>query len=127
MLKMMEYMALAKPIVAFDLPEHRFTAQQAAVYVAPNDERALAVALSQLMDDPLRRDVMGAFGRRRIETTLAWRYSVPNLLDAYRRVLPLRCAAGNIGPAEAKPARARSYSETSAVSRTAKSEARVST
>jgi glycosyltransferase involved in cell wall biosynthesis len=127
MLKMMEYMALAKPIVAFDLPEHRFTAQEAAVYVTPNDERAFAIALSQLMDDPLRRDVMGAFGRRRIETTLAWRYSVPNLLDAYQRVLPLPRVAGKLGSAEARPARAHSYSDTSSVSRTAKSEARVST
>ncbi|MDB5058050.1 MAG: glycosyl transferase group 1, partial [Chloroflexi bacterium] len=31
--KIMEYMALGKPIVAFDLPEHRITAQRAALYV----------------------------------------------------------------------------------------------
>jgi glycosyltransferase involved in cell wall biosynthesis len=86
--KMMEYMALEKPIVAFDLPEHRFTAQNAAIYVQPNDERAFAQALAQLMDDPARRQAMGARGRRRIETTLAWQYSVPHLLRAYRALLP---------------------------------------
>jgi glycosyltransferase involved in cell wall biosynthesis/peptidoglycan/xylan/chitin deacetylase (PgdA/CDA1 family) len=83
MIKMSEYMALAKPIVAFDLPEHRFTAQQAALYARPNDEAAFARALAELMDDPERRRVMGAFGRQRVESALAWPYSIPCLLKAY--------------------------------------------
>jgi glycosyltransferase involved in cell wall biosynthesis len=84
MIKMMEYMSVAKPIVAFDLPEHRFSAQDAALYVRPNNEIEFAAALVQLMDDPGRRQRMGAFGRRRIETELAWHHSIRNLLDAYR-------------------------------------------
>jgi glycosyltransferase involved in cell wall biosynthesis len=84
MIKMMEYMALEKPVVAFDLPEHRFTAQGAALYVQPNDELQFAQALVELMDDPVRRQAMGSFGRQRIETELAWHYSVPDLLEAYR-------------------------------------------
>jgi glycosyltransferase involved in cell wall biosynthesis len=88
MIKMMEYMALAKPIVAFDLPEHRVTARLAALYVTPNDELAFAKALVELMDDAPKRRIMGAFGRHRIETSLAWRYSVDNLLAAYRKALP---------------------------------------
>jgi glycosyltransferase involved in cell wall biosynthesis len=87
MFKMMEYMALGKPIVAFDLPEHRFTAQNAAVYVPPNDEGAFARAIAELMDDPDRRAALGAFGRFRIKTQLAWEFSVPHLLSAYRAVL----------------------------------------
>jgi glycosyltransferase involved in cell wall biosynthesis/peptidoglycan/xylan/chitin deacetylase (PgdA/CDA1 family) len=83
MIKMSEYMALAKPIVAFDLPEHRFTAQEAALYARPNDEAAFARALAELMDDPGRRHVMGAFGRQRVESALAWPYSVESLLEAY--------------------------------------------
>src|SRR5262249_44705930 len=90
MIKIMEYMALAKPIVAFDLPEHRFTAQAAALYVRPNDELEFARALAQLMDDPVRRQTMGSFGRRRVETELAWCHSVPHLLAAYRTVLTER-------------------------------------
>jgi glycosyltransferase involved in cell wall biosynthesis len=88
MFKMMEYMSLGKPIVAFDLPEHRFTAQQAAVYVPNNDERVFARALAELMDDPARRQSLAAFGSNRIKTQLAWEYSVPNLLSAYRKILP---------------------------------------
>ena len=87
MFKMMEYMSLGKPIVAFDLPEHRFTARGAAVYVAPNDERAFAHALAQLMDDPDRRMALGATGSDRIKTQLAWEYSIPNLLSVYHTVL----------------------------------------
>jgi glycosyltransferase involved in cell wall biosynthesis len=87
MQKVMEYMALSKPIVAFDLPEHRFTAQQAALYVKPNDELEFARGLAQLMDDPERRQAMGSFGRQRVESALAWPYSVRALLEAYRAVL----------------------------------------
>lgn len=83
MIKMTEYMALGKPIVAFDLPEHRFTAREAALYVKPNNELDFARALVQLMDDPIRREAMGSFGRNRVETELAWYYSVPALLRAY--------------------------------------------
>jgi glycosyltransferase involved in cell wall biosynthesis len=93
MLKIMEYMALAKPIVAFDLPEHRFSAREAAWYVKPNDEREFARALAQLMDDPERRETMAAVGRRRVESALAWPHSVPSLLRVYRALLPDSAAA----------------------------------
>lgn len=86
MIKLMEYMAAGKPIVAFDLPEHRWTASSAALYVRPNDEFEFARSLSLLLDDPARREAMGSFGRRRIETELAWSYSVPQLLAAYREL-----------------------------------------
>jgi len=88
MFKIMEYMSLRKPIVAFDLTEHRFTAQEAAIYVPPNDELAFAQAIARLMDDPRRRAALGEVGPHRIKTQLAWDYSIPNLLRAYRLVLP---------------------------------------
>ena len=88
MVKILHYISLSKPIVAFDLPEHRVTAGDAAVYVKPNDELAFAKALAELMDDPLRRQAQGELGRRRFETNLAWEYSVPKLLEAYQKILP---------------------------------------
>lgn len=88
MIKLMEYMCLGKPSVAFDLPEHRYSAQSAALYAKPNSEVDLARAMAELIDDPERRRAMGVFGRNRIETELAWSYSLPKLLEAYRRVLP---------------------------------------
>jgi glycosyltransferase involved in cell wall biosynthesis len=110
MIKIMEYMASGKPIVAFDLPEHRVTAKQAAMYVSPNDEHAFALALARLMDDPVRRKIMGTFGRHRIETELAWRFSVSNLLDVYRKVLPKSGVADQPVTSEASERRSQSLS-----------------
>jgi glycosyltransferase involved in cell wall biosynthesis len=101
--KIMEYMSLGKPIVVFDLPEHRFTAQQAAVYVPHNDERAFAQAIAELMDDPQRRKILGEFGLCRIEKELAWDFSIPNLLEAYRNVLAAPRASDQPIPANAGP------------------------
>lgn len=86
MIKMMEFMGLGRPIVCFDLVEHRRSAEDAAVYVEPNDERAMARAIVELMDDPERRRRMGEFGRRRSETRLTWRVSEANLLAAYEKI-----------------------------------------
>jgi glycosyltransferase involved in cell wall biosynthesis len=81
--KVMEYMALGKPIVQFDLAEGRFSAQQASLYARRNDPRDLAAKIAQLLDDPQKRRVMGAFGRKRVQEQLEWRYEAPKLLAAY--------------------------------------------
>ena len=82
----MEYMAMEKPIVAFDLPEHRVTAQKGAVYARPNDELDFARKISTLMDDSERRHEMGPIGKRRIDTELAWPHQAKKLLDAYAKL-----------------------------------------
>jgi glycosyltransferase involved in cell wall biosynthesis len=86
MIKIMEYMALGKPIVQFDLREGRFSAQDAAVYADTQNQVAdFAAKIIWLVDNPDERRRMGEFGRRRVEKELAWEYSVPNLLAAYER------------------------------------------
>ena len=80
--KIMDYMALGKPVVAFDLPEHRITADGAASFVSANNVRALADAIADLMDNPARRSAMGAHGRRRARDTLSWPFSADALVDA---------------------------------------------
>jgi glycosyltransferase involved in cell wall biosynthesis len=81
--KVMEYMALGKPIVQFDLTEGRFSAQDASLYADKNNEVDLARKIVQLLDDAALRDKMGRFGRSRVENELEWRYEVPKLLAAY--------------------------------------------
>lgn len=81
--KIMEYMALGKPIVQFDLTEGRFSAQEASLYAAKNDPVDMARKILELLDDPERRSRMGSFGRQRVENELEWRYEVPKLLKAY--------------------------------------------
>ncbi len=86
-IKIMEYMALGKPIVSFDLLETRYSAQDAAIYVTPNDEKKFAQAIMRLMDDPAKRKEMGEFGRQRIQNELAWHHVSKNLLTAYKWLL----------------------------------------
>jgi glycosyltransferase involved in cell wall biosynthesis len=81
--KVMEYMALAKPVVQFDLTEGRRTAGEASLYAKPDDSVDLAAKLLDLLDDPPRRARMGRFGRARIERELEWRHQAPRLLAAY--------------------------------------------
>src|SRR6185369_16329758 len=81
--KVMEYMALGKPIVQFDLAEGRFSAQRASVYARRNDAADLAAKIAELLDDPAQRAAMGAFGRRRVENELEWRHEAPKLIAAY--------------------------------------------
>jgi glycosyltransferase involved in cell wall biosynthesis len=82
-IKILEYMALGKPIVAFDLTEHRVSAADAALYVTPNDSRAFANAIAELADDEPARTKMGLVGQERIETKLSWSHSAPALLSVY--------------------------------------------
>jgi glycosyltransferase involved in cell wall biosynthesis len=84
----MEYMALGKPIVQFDLKEGRFSAQEASLYAdkeigAPD----FAAKILWLLDNPAERQRMGEFGRRRIDGELAWEFSVENLVAAYQRCI----------------------------------------
>ena len=61
--KIMEYMALAKPIVQFDLTEGRVSAGDASLYARPNDPADMAAKIVALVDDPELRASMGAVGQ----------------------------------------------------------------
>jgi glycosyltransferase involved in cell wall biosynthesis len=86
--KIMEYMALGKPIVQFDLAEGRWSAQRASLYARANDTLNFADKILDLLDDPQQRAQMGEFGRRRVESALAWSHEAPRLLAAYASLWP---------------------------------------
>jgi glycosyltransferase involved in cell wall biosynthesis len=86
--KIMEYMALGKPIVQFDLTEGRYSAQGASLYAARNDPLDMAAKIVELIDDPARRKSMGELGRRRVLDELEWRHEAPKLLAAYDALWP---------------------------------------
>jgi len=91
MLKIMEYMALGKPIVQYEVKEGRFSAQEASLYSAnSNQVTNFADDILWLLKHPEERRRMGEFGRRRAENELAWKYSVEHLLTAYDRVFSKR-------------------------------------
>jgi glycosyltransferase involved in cell wall biosynthesis len=86
MIKIMEYMALGKPIIQFELKEGRFSAQDASLYSShENSVIDFSDKLLWLLDHPEERQRMGDFGNRRVREELAWEYSVGSLLAAYDR------------------------------------------
>ncbi|PYT57959.1 MAG: glycosyltransferase WbuB [Acidobacteria bacterium] len=91
MIKIMEYMALGKPIVQFNCKEGRFSAGEASLYSDNHNQVAdFADKILWLLDHPDERERMDEFGRRRVAKELAWEYSVPNLLSAYKRAFSKR-------------------------------------
>lgn len=87
--KIMEYMALGKPIVQFDVTEGRFSAQGASLYALPNDPVDMAHKIIEVLADPQLGARMGAIGRLRVETELSWTYQIDPLIEAYRCALGL--------------------------------------
>lgn len=102
MIKIAEYMALAKPIVQFDLKEGRFTAGEASLYCDNgNCVEDFADKILWLLDHPEERNRMGELGKRRVEEHLAWKFSVQNLLSAYQRALDKRSGfGGSVAPSQ---------------------------
>ncbi|GHD88997.1 glycosyltransferase family 4 protein [Streptomyces naganishii] len=97
--KVLEYMAMGRPIVSFDLKEARVSAGDAAVYAPANDEAAFAKLIALLLDDPDQRARMGRTGQERITGRLSWRNSQKQLLAAYAAACGDRAAAPADGPA----------------------------
>jgi glycosyltransferase involved in cell wall biosynthesis len=99
--KVLEYMALGKPIAQFETVEGRVSAEGAAAYARPNDPVDLAARIIELLDDPERRRRMGDIGYRRIHDALGWEHQASRLLAAHRAALE---AAGGRVTARALPA-----------------------
>jgi len=93
--KIVEYMALGKPIVQFDMTEGRFSARDASLYARPDDPRDMADKVLAVLDNPDLAQHMGEFGRMRVESALAWPYEVPKLLAAYRTALAPRVSGAS--------------------------------
>ncbi|MEV0065442.1 glycosyltransferase family 4 protein [Amycolatopsis sp. NPDC050768] len=83
--KIMEYMAMSKPIVSFELREARVSAGEAALYAPANDVTEFAKLVAVLLDDPGERVRMGELGKARVSGPLAWANSQKALLAAYER------------------------------------------
>jgi glycosyltransferase involved in cell wall biosynthesis len=88
--KIVEYLALARPVVSFDLVEARVSAGEAALYAQPNEDASFAACIESLLDDPELRRRLGDAGRSRFERELSWDRSRVELVRAYERALELR-------------------------------------
>ena len=85
--KVIEYMAMARPMVSFDLKEARVSAGEAALYAPANDEGLFAAQVQSLLEDEALRVSMGELGRARVEDQLNWRRSRDALVGFYQRLI----------------------------------------
>ncbi|RSM65790.1 glycosyltransferase WbuB [Amycolatopsis sp. WAC 01376] len=85
--KIMEYMAMSRPIVSFELREARVSAGEAALYAPANDEPEFAKLIAHLLDSPEQRATMGELGRARVAGPLSWENSQKALLSAYEAAI----------------------------------------
>ena len=106
--KVLEYMAMGRPIVSFDLKEARVSAGEAAVYAPANDEARFAALITELLDDPDQRARMGKIGQERIGGQLSWSNSQASLLAAYAAACRNRSAVPASGPVRTRKKRQRS-------------------
>ena len=81
--KIMEYMALGKPIVQFEMTEGRFSAKKASLYAKPNDYKSLMERIIEIIDNPKKGKEMGEYGRLRVVSKLQWKHEIPKLLAGY--------------------------------------------
>ncbi len=83
--KILEYMALAKPIVQFELTEGRYSAQEASLYAEQNNAKDMADKIIYLLEHPDIRKKMGEYGHNRVVNELSWEHTSKALLEGYEK------------------------------------------
>jgi glycosyltransferase involved in cell wall biosynthesis len=81
--KILEFMAMSRPIVSYHLTESAYSAGPAAIFAKDNDEEDFAHKILELLEDPERRKEMGKAGYARLKNELSWEHSTIQLLAAY--------------------------------------------
>ena len=85
--KIVEYMALGRPIIQFACVEGEKTALGASRSVRGSDPKSLAKALLNLLENELDRFNMSVFGLKRFRDDLAWEHQESKLISAYSAAL----------------------------------------
>lgn len=95
--KVLNYMALGIPTVAFDLPVNRELMGDAGILVDPADRsiraaEGLARAIKELIEDPGRREELSKAGRERVESRFSTQKMGDDLIKSYEKALNYRQA-----------------------------------
>jgi glycosyltransferase involved in cell wall biosynthesis len=85
--KILEYMALERAIVQYDLLEGRRSAAGASLYADPNNIDDFATKIESLLSNPDARSQMGRLGLQRMIESLEWKHQIPKLLKTYADTL----------------------------------------
>jgi glycosyltransferase involved in cell wall biosynthesis len=84
--KLLNYMAMGLPVVAFDTPVNREYLGEQGVYVPLGDTVSLAEALEALLDDPRRGMALGQQLRERAIHYYLWPEAGEKILQVYREI-----------------------------------------
>ena len=84
--KLLNYMAMAQPIVAYDTPVNREYLDDLGVYAPPGDVAAFTAAIAELAEDVARRRALGAALRRRAQEEFSWPVAAERILNLYNRL-----------------------------------------
>jgi glycosyltransferase involved in cell wall biosynthesis len=87
-MKVLEYMAMGKAIVAPDTGNHRdiLTAGRTALLFEKGSTSALADALTKLVNNASLRESLGTAARRVIETERTWAHNAREVIDIVNRI-----------------------------------------
>lgn len=84
--KVLNYMAMGQPVVAYDTPVHQEYLGDLGVFAPIGDIAGLADAISGLLHDPQRGKDMGSQLRLRAETQYSWQRASRQIADIYNRL-----------------------------------------
>lgn len=101
-LKIAEYMAAGKAIVASNVGEVERMLGGSGLLVSPGDSQALAHEILRLLNDKKLRAEMGQKARKQAEEKYNWQIPAANILQAYRLALSRSGSAANGQPTDHK-------------------------
>ena len=85
-LKVFDYLAAGRPIVATDIPTHRSVLNEQRAVLTPQTPQGLADGILSLLNDPVRAARLGHAGRTYAEERLGWSSFVGSLGSIYEEV-----------------------------------------
>ena len=85
--KLLNYMAMGLPTVAYETPVAREILGPLGVYAPPGDVSALAGAIQELLDNPDQRASLGPRLRKRVETEFSWDAAGRRLVGLYDQLI----------------------------------------
>ena len=86
-LKIYEYMAMGKPIVATNIGQAAEVLEGCAILIPPNDDKALFSAIEKLLDNPGYGQEIGAKARDKFLKKYTWEHTSQKFLNAYEVAL----------------------------------------
>ena len=84
--KLLNYMALAQPVVAYDSAVHREYLADLGVYAPSGDVAAFTEAIATLLHQPEHRRALGQQLRQRALQTYSWQKAGEHVVSLYRKL-----------------------------------------